>query len=282
VRILLTGRHGQLGAELERALAPLGELTATGRETLDLAQLGAIKPAVAQLRPEVIVNAAAYTAVDRAERERETAFRINAHAVRLLGEAAAGCGALLVHYSTDYVFDGEKPQPYVEEDAPNPLSVYGESKLAGERALAACGCRHFVFRTSWVYGPRGRNFLGAILEAARAKPVLRVVEDQHGAPTSCHSIAEATARILAGGAGAPQGIYHMSAGGETTWHGFAAAILEEAGLATPVVPISSAEYGSAAPRPRNSRLDNAKLARSFGFALAPWREQLHAVMQAID
>jgi dTDP-4-dehydrorhamnose reductase len=283
VRILLTGRSGQVGHALERALAPLGELLACDRAALDLADLEAIRRVVREARPEVIVNAAAYTAVDRAESEREAAFRVNARAVAQLGEAAAACGALVIHYSTDYVFDGEKRGPYTEEDVPRPLNVYGESKLAGERALAAAGCRHFIFRTSWVYGPRGKNFLLTILAAAREKPELRVVDDQRGAPTSSLAIAEATARILcrAASRSAPGGVYHMSAAGETSWCGFARAILAEAGIVTPVTPIRTEEFPAAARRPKNSVLDNSSLSRVFEVSLEPWQGGLLRVMREL-
>ena len=283
MRVLLTGRNGQVGYELERSLALEHELVALDRAALDLFDLEAIGRAVDEAKPRVVVNAAAYTAVDRAERERDAAFGINAQAVEALGKAAARNGALMVHYSTDYVFDGEKQAPYTELDPPHPVSVYGESKLAGERALGQSGCRHFIFRTSWVYGPRGRNFLHTILAAARAKPELRVVADQRGAPTSSIAIAKATAQLLAspGCASAPSGVYHMSAAGDTTWHGFAEAIVERAGLAVPVIPISSAEYPSAVRRPKNSLLDNAKLRASFGVELADWHGELAAVMRAL-
>lgn len=280
MRILLTGRAGQVGSALERALAPLGELLAHDRRGLDLLRLGS---AIADARPDVIVNAAAYTAVDRAEGERDLAFQVNSRAVDELAHAARSIDALLVHFSTDYVFDGEKASPYVESDAPNPLNVYGRSKLEGERAIAASGCRYLIFRTSGVYAPRGRNFLRAILAAAREKPELRVVDDQHGAPTSSLDIAAAVARILAmPGLDAATGLYHMTAAGETTWHGFARAILDAKGIRTPLVAIPSSEYRTAARRPRNSRLDCAKLAADFGVALPDWREGLAAVLRAVD
>ena len=284
MRILLTGKNGQIGSALERALAPLGQVVATDRAGLDLLDLNSIKNRIEKEKPDVIVNAAAYTAVDRAESERQLAFQANADSMRAIGEAAKASGALVVHFSTDYVFDGEKLAPYLESDAPTPINVYGESKLAGERILAATGCRHFIFRTSWVYGPRGRNFLLAILAAARAKPELRVVDDQRGAPTSSGAIAAATARVLSSPAfsSKPSGIYHMSAAGETSWHGFAKAILDGAGLRTAVVAIRSEEYPAAARRPKNSLLDNAKLVATFGIALPDWRQGLREVSSKID
>mgnify|MGYP006201889397 CR=1 FL=1 len=192
----------------------------------------------------------------------------------MLAEEAVRLGALLVHYSTDYVFDGEKPEPYTEDDSPNPLNVYGASKLAGERAIQASGCRYLILRTSWVYGPHGANFMRTILRAAREQPALRVVDDQVGAPTTSLAIARATAQILRRPV---EGLYHMSSAGRTTWHGFARASLARAGIDTPVVPIRSEEYRSAARRPRNSLLDSSRLRASCGIALAPWEEGLAEV-----
>ena len=280
MRILLTGGKGQVGSALMPALAPLGEVSAFDRRALDLLDSQSIKNTVARVKPDIIVNAAAYTAVDRAEREQDMAFAVNARAVENLAREAKSLDALLVHFSTDYVFDGEKPAPYVETDAPNPLSVYGRSKLEGEQAIAASGCRHIIFRTSWVYAPGGRNFLHAILAAARTKPELRVVNDQRGAPTSGGAIAGAVAQVLAH-PGKANGLYHLSAAGETTWHGFAKEILSMKGLQTTVVPISSAEYGAEAKRPKNSLLDNGKIGAELGIALPGWRQSLAAVLAAI-
>lgn len=273
MRILLTGRNGQVGWELERALGPVSELLATDRVLLDLADADAIRRAVREAKPQVIVNAAAYTAVDRAESESGLAMRINGATPGILAEEAKRLGALLVHFSTDYVFDGTKGAPYLEDDAPNPLNQYGRSKLAGERAIAASGARHLILRTSWVYGLRGRNFLVAILSRARSGAPLRVVDDQAGAPTWCRDIAQATARIVAAPRDA-SGVYHLGAGGATTWCGFARAIVAEARIAAEVQPITSAEYPAAAARPRYSVLDSAKFAREFGIALPDWRESL--------
>ena len=277
MRILLAGRNGQVGWELLKALAPLGEILAPGRAQLDLGDAARLREAVRVANADVIVNAAAYTAVDRAESERDAAFAVNAAAPGVLAEEAKKSGALLVHYSTDYVFDGEKPAPYVEEDAPNPLNVYGASKLAGERAIAASGCRHLILRTSWVYGPRGSNFMLTMLRLARERPELRVVDDQVGAPTSSLAIARATAQLLRPGA---HGTYHLSAAGHTSWCGFARAILARAGIATPVAAIRTADYPTPARRPRNSRLNCARLRADFGLALAPWEEQLAEVTLA--
>ena len=280
MRILLTGKSGQVGSELEERLAPAGELIAPGRAELEFLDLRSLQQEVRSVRPDVIVNAAAYTAVDRAEAERDAAFAVNAAAVGVLAEEAKKLGALLVHFSTDYVFDGEKAAPYHEDDSPHPVSVYGESKLAGERAVAGSGCRYLIFRTSWVYSAGGRNFLRVILAAARERNELRVVDDQRGAPTSAQAIARAVASILMK-ENPPNGLYHMTAAGETTWHGFARAILEGVGLQTPVVAITSAEYAAKARRPKNSLLDNSRLQRVFGFALPDWRAGLAAVLAAI-
>ena len=283
MKILLTGSKGQVGSALVPALAPLGEVSAFDRQALDLLDLQSIKNTVARVKPDIIVNAAAYTAVDRAEREQDMAFAVNARAVENLAREAKSMDALLVHFSTDYVFDGEKPAPYVETDAPNPLGVYGQSKLDGERAIAASGCRHFIFRTSWVYGPAGRNFVHAIVAAAKTKPELRVVDDQRGAPTSSQAIAGAVAHVLArvDVSKTPGGLYHLSAAGATTWHGFAAEILQAKGLSIPLVAIRSDEYPVAAKRPKNSLLDNSKIRAAFGVAMPDWRQSLAAVLAAI-
>jgi dTDP-4-dehydrorhamnose reductase len=277
LRILLTGATGQVGWELRRTLAPLGEVRALDRFGLDLADVPTLVASVRALQPDVIVNSAAYTAVDKAESERDLAFAVNATAPRVLAEEAKRIGAYLVHYSTDYVFDGEKSAPYAEDDPTGPINVYGESKLAGERAIAAAGGRHLILRTSWVYGPRGKNFYLTMLRLARERPELRVVDDQIGAPTSSLAIARATADLIGKAA---QGLYHMTAAGETSWCGFARAILARAGLATPVVAIATSDYPTPARRPRNSRLDCSKLLREHAVALAPWEEQLAEVTLA--
>ncbi len=277
MRILLTGRSGQVGWELEHSLAPLGEVIATDRAALDLANADAIGRAVREAKPELIVNAAAYTAVDKAEAQAELAMRINGVAPGVLAEEARRLGALLVHYSTDYVFDGAKRAPYLESDAPNPINLYGRSKLAGEQAIAASGARHLILRSSWVYGLRGRNFLLAILQRAQSGAALRVVDDQIGAPTWCRQIAEATARIVAARTDVG-GTYNLSAGGETTWCGFARAIVALAGIETVVQPIATADYPTAAERPRYSVLDGARLARDCGISLPDWRDGLSRCM----
>ncbi|MDA1116576.1 MAG: dTDP-4-dehydrorhamnose reductase [Proteobacteria bacterium] len=277
MRILLTGKDGQVGWELQKTLAALGEVTALGRAELDLRDAERIGEVVRAAKPEVIVNAAAYTAVDKAESERDLAFAVNAVAPGVLAAEAKRSGALLVHYSTDCVFDGSKNSPYVENDELNPLNIYGASKLAGERAIADSGCRHLILRTSWVYGPRGSNFLLTMLRLARERPELRVVDDQIGAPTSSLAIARATAQLLPRGAG---GLYHFCAAGEASWCGFARAILARAGIATPVVAIRTEDYPTPARRPRNSCLDCSRLRKDFGLSLASWEEQLSEVTLA--
>jgi dTDP-4-dehydrorhamnose reductase len=274
LRILLTGATGQVGWELRKTLAPLSEVKFFDRFGLNLADVPVLVATVRALQPEVIVNAAAYTAVDKAESERDLALAVNATAPRVLAEEAKRIGALLVHYSTDYVFDGEKTAPYLEDDAAHPINVYGESKLAGEQAILKSGCRHLILRTSWLYGPRGKNFYLTMLRLAEERPELKVVDDQVGAPTSSLAIARATAQLLQKAA---EGLFHMTAGGETSWCGFARAILARAGIATPVVPIRSEDYPTPARRPRNSRLDCARLRADLDIALAPWEEQLAEV-----
>lgn len=271
-RILLTGRNGQVGWELERTLAPLGQIHACDHSSLDLADADSIRSAVRAFKPDVIVNAAAYTAVDQAEAEPELAQAINGTAPGILAEEAKRLGALLVHYSTDYVFDGTKPTPYTEADAPNPLGVYGRSKLAGEQAVQAVGGEHLILRTSWVYGLRGRNFLLTIMRLAGEKPLLRIVGDQVGAPTWCRNIAETTAALLASPQG-PRGLFHLTAGGTTSWHGFAAAIVAARGATARVEEITTADYPLPARRPANSRLDCGAL-RAQGIALPDWQDQL--------
>ena len=283
MKILLTGRDGQVGRALARRLGAWAEVHAPGRAELDLRDPGAIARTVAALRPAIIVNAAAYTAVDRAETEEAAASEVNAAAPACLAEQAREIGAHLVHFSTDYVFDGQKATPYAEEDSPGPLNAYGRTKLEGERRIQSSGARHVIFRTSWVYGPGGRNFVSAILASARAGREIRVVADQRGAPTSSEALAESVDRILRDRAlrERAQGLFHLSAAGETTWHGFACAILEAAGLGRPVAAITAAEYGAPAPRPANSLLDNGRFAACFGEPLADWRRQFADVLPAI-
>jgi dTDP-4-dehydrorhamnose reductase len=283
LRILVTGRNGQVGDELQKTLAPLGEVIALDRAALDLADKSAIRKLVRQLRPGLIVNAAAYTAVDKAESQTELAFAINAGAPAVLAEEAAALGIWLIHYSTDYVFAGDKPQgAYVEHEATGPINVYGRSKLAGEEAIFAAGGKHLILRTSWVYGAHGANFAKTIIRLAREREQLSIVADQIGAPTSSRLIAEVTAQIagqLSDGGAAPGGIYHLQGGGEASWHEFAELIVERLRQAQPqavrcreVRPIPASAYPTPARRPANSRLDCGKLAQVFGVRLPHWRD----------
>lgn len=274
MRIVLTGSTGQVGWALKQRLLPTA-LLVPDRAAADLAEPRRLAALVRAVRPEVILNAAAYTAVDQAESERERAFAVNGAAPGALARAAADCGALLVHYSTDYVFDGTKATPYTEDDPPNPINVYGASKLAGERAIQESGCRHLILRTSWVYGPRGRNFLATILRLAKERAELRVVDDQVGAPTSSIELARATLALLEADA---EGLYHLTASGATSWCGFARAILERAGVSTPVRPIASVAYPTPARRPANSRLDCARVRARHGVSIGPWEEGLAGVL----
>lgn len=281
MRILLTGRDGQVGSELQRALTKLGDVLATDRGGLDLADVDAVRRVVRAAKPGIIVNAAAYTAVDKAEAEPELAMRVNGSAAGVLAEEAKRLGALLVHYSTDYVFDGEKPSPYLETDAPNPLNVYGRSKLAGEEAIRNIWWRHLILRTSWIYAAHGKNFLLTMLRAAQEGKELRVVDDQFGAPTSNLMVAHATEQVIARTVEHDSlcGLYHMSAAGSTSWHGFACAIFEASATRATLHPIPSSAWPATARRPKNSLLDNTKLATLLGVRLPAWQSGLSAVLQ---
>jgi dTDP-4-dehydrorhamnose reductase len=292
MRILLLGKAGQVGWELQRSLAPLGAVTALGHAEADLGQPASLRPLVLAHRPDVIVNAAAYTAVDRAESDPETAMRINGEAVGVLGECAADLGALMVHFSTDYVFDGSGSRPWREDDPVSPLNAYGRSKLAGERALARAGCRHVVFRTSWVYAARGHNFVRTMLRLADERESLRVVSDQFGVPTPAALLADVTARAIercAADCEALSGIYHVCPRGETTWHGVAVAALRaalDAGASlrcTPerVIPVTTDEFPTPARRPSNSRLSVERIEWALGMRLPEWHEPLPAVVAAL-
>lgn len=292
LRILLMGRDGQVGRELASTLSVIGDVTATNRAELDLTSDASIRATVRELRPHLIVNAAAYTAVDKAESEPELARRINADAVATLAAEAKAVGASMIHYSTDYVFDGTKEGPYVEDDPTNPLSVYGQTKLAGEQALAAAGIPYLVLRTSWVYGAQGKNFLLTILKLALEKPELRIVADQTGAPTCAHDIAIATTSIVKQWQreGSYSGVYHLTASGKTSWHGFAAeAIRVRAEMYATLqenfarlIAIPTAEYPTPAVRPLNSRLDCSKLDQVFNCRLPDWNVSLAAVIRQLD
>jgi len=277
VKILLTGRAGQVGWELGRALPLLGNVIATERATLDLADAGAIQRKLREAKPDLIVNAAAYTAVDKAESEPGIAMQVNGAAPGVMAEEAKRLGALLVHYSTDYVFDGAKALPYVEDDAPNPISTYGKTKLAGERAVQASGCRHLILRTSWVYGPRGRNFYRTIVARAAAGERLRVVDDQHGVPTTSRFLAEETVALLRKDA---SGMLHLVPSGETTWYGFAQEILRQTGSTSDLEAIKTSELKAAARRSANAVLDNRRAAALLGRAMPDWKSLLAAVRES--
>lgn len=290
-KILLFGKNGQVGCELQRTLAPLGNVCAVGRTECDIADADAITATLDAVRPAVIVNAAAYTAVDKAESDRVPAHRINADAPGIMAEWATKNAALMVHFSTDYVFDGSKTTPWTEDDAPNPLNFYGKTKLDGDDNVRGSGCAHLIFRTSWVYGSRGKNFFLTMTRLLREKTELRVVNDQRGAPTWSRTIAEITAQTLSrlrsplfsADLRALSGIYNLTNSGETTWFDFTNAIRDEllaaGGNATlaHVTPIRSDEYPTAAVRPKNSVLSGEKLRRTFGLTAPAWHDALRSV-----
>jgi len=289
MKTLLIGGEGQVGWELRRTLAPLGTIHAPPRSDLDLESADSIIRVVRETRAQLIVNAAAYTAVDKAETDVDTATRVNGDAVGILAEEAKRGGSVLVHYSTDYVFGGNKACPYIETDEPDPINVYGHSKLLGEKRIQEVNPPHLIFRTSWVYGSRGRNFLLTIQKLARERSLLKVVDDQTGCPTWCRLIAEATAHVAAKFATAQGldpawlqvhgGLYHLTAQGSTTWYEFARAILGGDEGQARVKAIPSAEYPTPARRPRNSVLDNGKLRRAFGIELPDWRTGLKLCLE---
>ncbi|WP_420234014.1 dTDP-4-dehydrorhamnose reductase [Pseudomonas sp. ABY48] len=281
LRILIIGQNGQVSRALQSRLNGLGELIVRGSDQLDLAQPDSLRAPIEALKPGLIINAAAHTAVDQAESEPQRAFAINATAPGILAQAAVALGVPLIHYSTDYVFDGLKPAPYTEDDTPNPLSVYGRSKLAGENAIRQAGGQHLILRTSWVYSTEGRNFLLTMQRLLQEKPQLRVVADQIGAPTWAGTIADSTAQLIerwqAGQPGA-WGTYHLTARGETSWFGFAQAIgenlLERHKPCAQLEPIASSAYPTPAPRPLNSRLDCTRLLNAWGVSQPDWRSAL--------
>lgn len=280
-KILLTGVNGQVGFELRRSLQGLGSVHAPTREQLDLTDPDALRALVRDMQPSLIINPAAYTAVDKAESEPELAHAINATAPGVLAEEAKRLGVPLIHYSTDYVYQGNGTTPWQEDDALAPQNVYGASKLAGEEVIRASGCEHLILRTSWVYAARGKNFLLTMLKLGRERDVLNIIDDQHGAPTWCRSIADITAHIVASKPDwrAVSGVYHLVNGGETTWHGFASEIFRlaaEQGQKTPatVNAIPTEAYPTPASRPKNSRLGSAKLAETFGLVPPSWQAAL--------
>lgn len=282
MKILLTGISGQVGYELERSLQGLGELVALDRSQMDLSDLRQVRDVIRSVKPNLIVNPAAYTAVDRAETEPALAMLVNAEAPALMAEEARKLGAAMIHFSTGYVFDGRKATPYVESDAPGPLNVYGASKLAGEQAIQAAGIRYLILRTNWVYSTRGtNNFLMTMLRLARERDELRVVSDQFGTPTWCRTVADSTALLVARlDREDVSGVYHLTAQGETSWHGFAEAIVRHARLAhQPVVtPIATADYPLRTRRPVNSVLSCARL-QALGIVLPDWRRSLELCLR---
>jgi dTDP-4-dehydrorhamnose reductase len=306
-KILLAGKNGQVGAELERLLGGPSELLAVGHEELDLADPDSIRRAIKAFGPHLIINAAAFTAVDQAEEDSARAHAVNALGPTIIAEEAKQIGAALIHFSTDYVFDGKKNSPYTEDDVPNPINIYGQTKLDGERGIQGAGATHLIFRTSWVYGTRGRNFLLTILRLATQRRELRIVADQMGAPTWSREIALATTKIITEEwerceanpvFSKCSGIYHMSAAGQTTWWEFAEAIVKEARHSQPhaswlttalggrplivdrISPITTAEYLTPARRPEYSVLSNECFARTFGMKLPDWRSELRAAFQS--
>lgn len=280
MNILILGKNGQIGWELCRTTPTLGNIVAMDYPEIDLANPDSIRSAVRSVKPSIIINAAAYTAVDKAESEPDLAMSINGKAPGIIAEEAKRIGAVLVHYSTDYVYDGEKRTPYVETDAPNPLNVYGKTKLAGDLAIQAAGMPHLILRTSWVYGWRGNNFLLTMLRLAREREELKVVDDQIGAPTWSVEIAKATSQIVSQGIRNHIGIYHMTACGYGSWFEFAKGIFEcdpnrDEQKLRRLLPVSTKEFGSAAVRPAYSVLNNDKLFSAFGIRLPDWQRQLH-------
>ena len=294
MKILLLGKNGQVGWELQRSLSVLGELMALDRHSTpcgDLSQPQRLQETVRALRPDVIVNAAAHTAVDKAESEVDLARTLNATAPGMLAQAAAEVGAWLVHYSTDYVFDGSGEKPWAEGDATGPLGVYGQTKLEGEQAIAASGCRHLIFRTSWVYAVRGGNFAKTMLRLAQERERLTVIDDQHGAPTGADLIADVTAHAIRIVQQKPElaGLYHLVAGGETSWHGYASHAIARAREMRPdlgwkvaeIAPVPTSAFPTPARRPLNSRLNTEKLQQAFGLALPHWQRGVDRLLVEI-
>lgn len=294
MKILLLGKNGQVGWELQRSLAPLGELIALDRHSVDglsgdLSDLDALRTTIRQVGADIIVNAAAYTAVDKAESEAELAERINAQASQVMAEEAAAQGAWLIHYSTDYVFSGEGTRPWQENDAVAPVNCYGASKLAGEQAIIASGCKHLIFRTSWVYGARGNNFAKTMLRLAKDREILSVIADQIGAPTGADLIADVTAQAIQQVLQRPElsGLYHLAADGEVSWHGYASHVIgfaqdngEQLAVKT-INPIETRSYPTPARRPLNSRLNTQKLRDNFSLHLPDWQSGVTRMLREV-
>ncbi|MBS4085809.1 dTDP-4-dehydrorhamnose reductase [Pseudomonas rustica] len=294
MKILLLGKNGQVGWELQRSLAPLGELIALDRHPVsglsgDLSDLDALRSTIRQINPDVIVNAAAYTAVDKAETDKELADRVNAQATQVMAQETARIGGWLIHYSTDYVFSGEGLTPWCETADVSPVNYYGVSKLAGERAVADSGCKHLIFRTSWVYGARGNNFAKTMLRLAKDRDALSVIADQIGAPTGADLIADVTALAIQQAVHRPElsGLYHLAAAGEVSWHGYASHVIEFAKnegeeLAVKVInPIDTAAYPTPARRPLNSRLNTQKLRDNFSLHLPDWQSGVTRMLREV-
>jgi dTDP-4-dehydrorhamnose reductase len=295
MKILLLGKNGQVGWELQRSLAPLGELLALDRHSTDfcgdLNQPERLAQTVRDWRPDVVVNAAAHTAVDKAESEPDVARCLNATAPAALAQAAADTGAWLVHYSTDYVFNGQGEQAWQESDATGPLSVYGQTKLEGELAIVASGCKHLIFRTSWVYAARGGNFAKTMLRLAAERERLTVIDDQHGAPTGADLIADVTAHAIRQALQKPalSGLYHLVASGQTSWHGYASHVIAQARALQPaqalkvseIAPVPTSAFPTPARRPLNSRLSTRKLQQTFGLVLPPWQQGVDRMLREI-
>jgi len=294
MKILLLGKNGQVGWELQRSLAPLGELVALDRHLVDglrgdLSDLESLRATIRQVKPDVIVNAAAYTAVDKAESETELADRVNGTASGVMAEEAAASGAWLIHYSTDYVFSGQGVTPWQETDAVAPVNHYGSSKLAGEHAIIASGCKHLIFRTSWVYGARGNNFAKTMLRLARDRETLNVIADQIGAPTGADLIADVSALAIQKVISRPElaGLYHLAAAGEVSWHGYASHVIDfakaqgEELAVTAVNPIETTAYPTPAQRPLNSRLNTQKLRDNFSLHLPDWQSGVTRMLREV-
>ncbi|WP_411960588.1 dTDP-4-dehydrorhamnose reductase [Pseudomonas mandelii] len=290
MKILLLGKNGQVGWELQRSLAPLGELIALDRNTGgDLSDLDALRTTIRQVRPDFIVNAAAYTAVDKAESETELADRVNGHASQVMAEEAVSLDAWLIHYSTDYVFSGQGSTPWQETDAVAPVNRYGASKLAGEQAITASGCKHLIFRTSWVYSTRGNNFGKTMLRLAKDREILSVIADQIGTPTGADLIADVTALAIQQVLHRPElsGLYHLAASGEVSWHGYATHVIEfakangEKLVVMAVNPIETTAYPTPARRPLNSRLNTQKLRDNFSLHLPDWRSGVTRMLREV-
>jgi dTDP-4-dehydrorhamnose reductase len=288
--IFLLGKDGQVGWELQRSLSPLGNLIAHNRKECDVGDIDLLRAILAARAPDIIVNAAAYTAVDKAEQDSATANRINADATAVMAEVANRNGSLLVHYSTDHVFDGAKSSTYTEEDATNPISIYGRSKVLGEQAIIDSGCRHLIFRTSWVFSARANNFTKTMLRLASERENVCAVVDQFGTPTSAELIADVTAHVIRDVIAdrAPGGLYHLAAAGETSRHGYASFVFEQAQqLGIPLktysaAPIATSEYPLPAARPSNSRLDTTKLQNTFGLTMPDWRHHVARLIQELS